>query len=471
MATVKQFSTKSMAEVTKKLYLNEETADVHFAFEIDGDEQRVAAHKNILALGSPVFYAMFYGPLKEKGDVKIRDASMNGFMDFLTIFYMEEVKITTNNVAEFIDLANKYDMPEGMKICEEFLLENTKVVDLCKHYALAVKFNLNNLLKKCECGIRENATEVFKSNDFINISKKVLELILKLDNYNCFEADIFNACVAWAKNACEENETDATEKQSLRQSLGECFYLIPFTTMKIAAFSKVVFANKTLFTLDEVADIMALIMTGESTEVSTKFMKNRDAVEVFNWDDEYIIECDRDGNQEYEEESDKEERKRLDEEGKGTLISRDEYTTFTASEKMLFGGFRFVDFKNVTNVTNAGNDLSATIKITKQIDNVYELMEKIQLCVYADKKTTKPIDIKLEKPIIITPRVKYNIHVDFSNNATTKDLVDGFEYVREYISPYPQIVDEDIFIEFHTHPESEYGTDYSIISQLYFNRL
>lgn len=452
MASEKQFSTRSMAEVTKKLYLNEETADVHFVFKVDDEEQRVAAHKNILALGSPVFHSMFYGTLKEKGDVKITDSSAKGFMDFLSIFYLEEVKITNGNISEFMYLANKYDINEGMDICEQYLLANTNVNELCTHYGLALRYNLNKLREYCESEIRMHSIEVFKSNGFISSSKDVLESVLNLNDHNCFEMDIFNACMTWAENACKKNEIDAMDKQNLRLQLEECFYLIPFTTMMIDNFSKVVFAYRPLFTLDEVVDIMAFITTGEITEISKKFSKNRSIVKIFKWDEDYLIKCTRDS-----------------EEG-GTLISRVEYTTFTANNKMLLGGFHLFDIKNTT---DSGKNLSGTVGISKESDTGIELQEKVEFVLYADKKSSAPLEIKLKTPIVIIPYTKYNIHVDFSANALTEDnLIEGWEYSgKPFISTTSSIVDEDIYIEFHPHSESEHGTEFSIVSQLYFNRL
>lgn len=88
---------------------------MHFVFEVDDVEKRVAVHKCILSAGSPVFHAMFYGKLKKNGDGKIGDASAKRFADFLS-FYLSEVKINKENVVEIMDLSNKYDIPEGTLI-------------------------------------------------------------------------------------------------------------------------------------------------------------------------------------------------------------------------------------------------------------------------------------------------------------------------------------------------------------------
>lgn len=260
MAKEKQFSTKILHEITKKLYLNEDTADVFFTFEVDDYVRRVPAHKNILASGSPVFKAMFYSDLKEKSDVKLVDATPSGFIHFLALFYSNEMNITSQHVAEIAYLTNKYDVSEGLEICEEFMLEHTTVSELCDHLFLAIKFNLNQLRTYCETEIRAKPNEIFKSDSFLNITLNMLKLVLQLGDHKCNEVDILNACIAWAANICKQKNTDPNDKQNIRRELGECFYLIPFTKMKLETFIVVASANRALFTLNDVIDIQSIIM-------------------------------------------------------------------------------------------------------------------------------------------------------------------------------------------------------------------
>lgn len=60
------------------LHLKELT-DCKFIF---GDNSLVA-HKNVLSSVSPVFKAMFYGTLKEQGDVVIEDIEIDTFRKLL----------------------------------------------------------------------------------------------------------------------------------------------------------------------------------------------------------------------------------------------------------------------------------------------------------------------------------------------------------------------------------------------------
>lgn len=73
-----------------KLYLNDDMADVHFVFGADTDNiQRLCAHRVILAAASPVFHQMFYGDLREAGDVIISDCSFEAFSEFFAVFLCE----------------------------------------------------------------------------------------------------------------------------------------------------------------------------------------------------------------------------------------------------------------------------------------------------------------------------------------------------------------------------------------------
>ena len=60
--------------------------DIHFEIEdLEGTSLGIlGGHKNILALRSPVFKAMLYGPMKETGDqIRIKDSSMLAFETML----------------------------------------------------------------------------------------------------------------------------------------------------------------------------------------------------------------------------------------------------------------------------------------------------------------------------------------------------------------------------------------------------
>lgn len=107
------FATKTFSE----MYLNSRFADVHFTFPSDEQFQEVPAHKMVLASASPVFAAMFFGPLKESEVVKIHDTNAGVFKEFLQFFYLSEVKLTMANLEEVVWLGDKYDMQQCFEQC------------------------------------------------------------------------------------------------------------------------------------------------------------------------------------------------------------------------------------------------------------------------------------------------------------------------------------------------------------------
>lgn len=450
METENSFATKSVLDITKKLYLSEETADVYFIFNIDGKKQRVPAHKNILATGSSVFRSMFYGKFKEVGDVGIVDSSPECFKEFLAIFYLQAIKVTNENVLEFINLANKYDMSEGIDVCEQFLINNVLVGQLCSHFAWAIEFNLNKLIAYCQSQIRWNADKVFQSDTFINCPKDVLEVILQMNDHSCNGIDVFNACKIWAENACKRNGRDWFDPQNIRRELCECFYLIPFVTMKAETFSNIVFANRALFTLDEIVDIMAFINTGASTEHTSKFIKSNSTNILFHWNIDRLVVCERSFT------------------CKGNIsIYQYESAVFSSNKKLLFGGFKFFQ---MISLNEANSTLSATITITTESSSTVELQEKIRIMTRENKLW--PSFVELSKPIVLTPYIKCNILVDFSSNdLISNKMVDGWKCITSEFRT-TTVHHDDITFEFKPFLQTSVSSGgFSIISQLYFNRL
>ncbi|XP_031636068.1 BTB/POZ domain-containing protein 6-B-like [Contarinia nasturtii] len=148
MATV--LKNNAASEVNAKLYLNDELADVRFAFSVNGVDQKVPANKANLAALSPVFFSMFYGTLKEGNEVKIVDASAEGFKDFLQFFYLSEVTLKMENIETVVRLADKYDVLGYVDACAMFLKSQLSANNLCWGYQLALFLKNKSFIEFCE---------------------------------------------------------------------------------------------------------------------------------------------------------------------------------------------------------------------------------------------------------------------------------------------------------------------------------
>lgn len=146
--------------------MQSKTPDVQFIFNGENDEVKVPAHKELLAVSSPVFNAMFNGELKEKGDVAIVDASADGFKEFLQFFYKKKVELTMDNIEDVLNLTHKYDVTKCFAIAIEFMKEHLTSDKMLWGLQLAIKFQSNELKTFCKEQIANNIDTVLNSFEY-----------------------------------------------------------------------------------------------------------------------------------------------------------------------------------------------------------------------------------------------------------------------------------------------------------------
>lgn len=160
--------------------LLEHTSDVEFIFE--NDNVKILANRVVLAASSPVFDAMFNGKLKEKGNVKITDASPEAFRAFLQFFYDSQVKLTVENIVEVLKLVDKYDVADCWPVCSGFLMDNAQIENILLTLYLAIEYNLDDLKTFCEQKISQNYQAVIDMIHFENGQLRLAPQNRLLDN-------------------------------------------------------------------------------------------------------------------------------------------------------------------------------------------------------------------------------------------------------------------------------------------------
>ena len=157
--------------------------DVHFEIE---DEEGfvvglVGAHKAVMALRSPVFKAMFYGPLAEKGElIRIKKTSMFAFKEMVRYMHDADAEnrhwaIGVRELFRMADLAERYNLPgfsEGLVVYagayifpKESLLEVARLAEEFHMYTEVSKALLSN----CACFL---TTILETPEHFNNIAKE-----------------------------------------------------------------------------------------------------------------------------------------------------------------------------------------------------------------------------------------------------------------------------------------------------------
>lgn len=261
------------------LYLNEKSADIHFTFE--SSDERIPAHKNILALLSPVFNVAFYGSMPEKDEVKIEDACAGSFKQFLQFFYLNEMELTMEHIQSVMNLCHKYQIDVCLEVCSTFLMENLNIEEMCLGYQLAMRYDLNDLKEYCQNQTDINVEEILKTNGFLQCDWIVLNEIVKSSNQKCREIVLLEACTAWARNTCERNGLNANDRENIRNQLKDIIFEIHFKQISLDEF--LTYLNQTCgpYNDEEVREIGYIITNGSVT--STK-LKRTTRQESIPWD-------------------------------------------------------------------------------------------------------------------------------------------------------------------------------------------
>lgn len=255
----------NVSNAISNLYLSEHLSDVNFVIDVDGGVCKISAHKVILAAMSSVFDAMFFGPLKETGDVKIVDATIEVFEEFLTIFYLPAMILSMENAKDVLRLADKYDVTRQLARCLVDIADKLTLDNVWRMYHVSVLMGNEQIKRSCEDIIKTKSHKIFEMVDFCRCDRLVLKQMLQLDSFGCNELDIFNACLKWATSNCKRNGIDDSKPANWRAQLGDCVRLIRFGAIDINEFIQhsVSYRNE-FFTPTELVDIMYAKVTKSS---------------------------------------------------------------------------------------------------------------------------------------------------------------------------------------------------------------
>ena len=216
----------------------------------------IPAHKMVLSICSPVFFAMFCGHMAEKSDsVDLPDCEYEGVLEMLRYMYSEEVKLSDSNVMQVLYAAKKYMLSSLADECIEFLQENLNTGNVFCVLSNAQQYEEKDLTDQCWEMVDRETEEAVKSDAFVTIERSLLEAVVQRDSLTISEVGLFQAVDRWASKQRERQ--GLTENGNVkRKILGEKVVKeIRFPVMDETQFANVVLGLKIL-TSEEVVDIM-----------------------------------------------------------------------------------------------------------------------------------------------------------------------------------------------------------------------
>ena len=248
-----QTARPTIRERAKYMLNNDRLSDVKFvAANSNGEsesKQVIPAHKFILAIGSPVFEAMFYGELAETKDtIELPDCDYESLLELFRYMYSDEVNLSGSNVMGLLYLAKKYIVPSLTYKCTEYLKEKLDPTNVFSILPCSLKYEEKALEDRCWKVIEDQTEASVKSEGFETIERSLLEAIVARDTLTIEEVDLFKAVDGWATKQCKKQSL-AAEGQMKRRILGEeVIKAIRFPVMTAEEFADVVLDTNILHT-------------------------------------------------------------------------------------------------------------------------------------------------------------------------------------------------------------------------------
>ncbi|XP_055353044.1 BTB/POZ domain-containing protein 6-A-like [Paramacrobiotus metropolitanus] len=195
-----------------------------------GEGKLLSAHKYVLCLQSSVFRAMFYGGLAENCEkpIDIADVPSDAFANMLSFLYTDAADdLCVENVIQTFMCADKYDLPQLVDICCDFVSAHLSVENCLTILENGIQWHAEEIVKRCLQFIDRHAEDVLRSEHFSTVDQKMLVMILQRDTLFVAEHSVYLAVERWAQQGCKTNNMDPSGANR-RQILGEAFLLVRF---------------------------------------------------------------------------------------------------------------------------------------------------------------------------------------------------------------------------------------------------
>ena len=249
----------TVSERTRFIFNNELLSDVKFIVPVSISESEsqkmIPAHKFVLAIGSPVFCAMFFGEMAEtENAIELPDCEYESLLELFRYLYTDEVNLTGSNVMHVLYLAKKYMLPSLADKCGAYLQENLEASNVFSILPHAKKFQDQDLENRCWKVIEEHTEEAVTSDEFVTLDRSLVECVVKKEVLNVKEAELFKAVDRWASQEIERQGLNP-DGETKRRIIGEeLLNAIRFPLMSQKEFLSVVPNN--ILTTKEIFDLL-----------------------------------------------------------------------------------------------------------------------------------------------------------------------------------------------------------------------
>nr|XP_040227972.2 BTB/POZ domain-containing protein 9-like [Anopheles coluzzii]XP_049463613.1 BTB/POZ domain-containing protein 9-like [Anopheles coluzzii] len=198
-----------------ELCISDDYSDVTFVVE----NERISAHRAILAVRCEYFRALLYGGLEESKQSEITlDVSSTAFKHLLRYIYtgsLELKDMEVDDILTLLGLVHQYGITAFVKAISDYLYGVLTVENVCTIADEARLLDLKDLMEKCYEFIDENTRSIMKLESFSKLSYDMLSSVIDRNSLNIEEIEIFQAIHKW----CKSNENKGCKIGEKKRSI------------------------------------------------------------------------------------------------------------------------------------------------------------------------------------------------------------------------------------------------------------
>ncbi|XP_029341272.1 kelch-like protein 3 [Acyrthosiphon pisum] len=167
------------------------------------NNQKINAHRNVLASNSDYFDRMLDGYFKErfqdKIEINIADVSFEILSTLVQFFYTSEIYITENNVQDLLISSSIFLLDEVQTACVDYMKELIDVENCINMKDLANALELNDLHSICMTYIINNFRFLAIYKEFMKTNYDEMMLFIKNDDLFAKEDMVYDVVMNWIK--------------------------------------------------------------------------------------------------------------------------------------------------------------------------------------------------------------------------------------------------------------------------------
>lgn len=232
-----QIGQNKIAGRGKCLLKSGEWSDCEFLVGGSANQEKVRAHKLILAMASSAFAAMFFGKSSEDNDLIILpDIQPRGFKVLLEYIYTDQLSLSNEIAMELYYCAKKFKLVLVIAQCLDYLGSNLWPEHVLAVFDFAKQNGESYLADQCVTAMCLNTDQIITSQNWTNASEDAVSTLLQL-NFLVIssELDLFEAILVWARAQCQRQALPQ-DRKSIRSVAHHFIKQIRFMTFTLREF-------------------------------------------------------------------------------------------------------------------------------------------------------------------------------------------------------------------------------------------